>query len=251
MTKLAQRDANGIVTAYGGDASVQIKIPRDRSMLSILGSSTAGKICTGYEYREDGYVYLEDKRIKKWYVSVSTFGNDIQVWEPSLDDVVALEARYWRVKQAGMYWYINFHQPLVKKIYDAGGHAHAKILHSECDVPWYLYDVGYREPYGLCVGFNWCDRVPESPVNLDLGQEYYQLDCYSRSVGQRSWKFSRALMRAIDHYLAKRLPDKAGVILKLSINGRNYFYRSELGRGGFCSWEKLVWPPNEIVEIVL
>ena len=71
-----------------GNATAQI--PSDISMLSIFANNSF--IGDG-EYRDDGWVYVNDKPIKKWYKKYE----DIRYWEPKLSHIKELQNSYFNV----------------------------------------------------------------------------------------------------------------------------------------------------------
>lgn len=67
-------------------------------------------------------------------------------------------------------------------------------------------------------------------------------------LGWRVFFFRTILERALENWLLHKAP-KAEVdkVLRVTINGRQYWYRGE--QRTIVEWVKLIWPPDEIQDV--
>lgn len=240
MDLIINRDENGLVES----GSTSCEIPQDMSMLDVLGNNPMIDLAT---YAKDGWVYVNGNRVRKWFQR----WDRINVWPPVFEDVVTLEARRWKVFQKVNKFYYETWKPLFDELAEVG-QAHAKPNHKyKGDKKWWLYKSRFEELYkSNYLSFDWVDE-PETKLNLEIGQKYYNVDRKMRRYYGYAGKFRTILTEAINRYLSDKCKAKKdGITLKLVINGRIYWYTSVMSIVGF-KWEKVSWPDDNMIEVVL
>lgn len=239
MAEKISRDNKGVVKAE----DMECKIPQDISMLSVLGLNP---FIDKAEYAEDGWVYVEGKKVRKWFQSYDR----ITIWGPVLDDVAALEARHWKVLQYVRKFYNETWLPARREL-EKVKQAHAKPTHRYTgNKGWWLYkvrefDTNYQS---YPISFDWVDE-PKEKLNLEIGQKYYHIDQQLHRYYKYALLFRTVLRRAIDLYLFKNhKPLRDGITLQLNINDRIYWYASTMGQWA-VEWQKVAWPEDEVMQI--
>jgi hypothetical protein len=222
---------------------ISLKIPKNETALAILASNPQG-IVNGASFEEDGWIYIDGKRIKKWFTTISSdsWSGRTRIWEPILKDVASLEQRYQRMRERrNKFWYEKF-VPAFKAVVEK---QIAYAQPTRAPGKWWKYYSG-----GESIGFDWLDEKPANPENLDIGQHYYEMDRRMMRYRRYFHKFRIALERAIGNILRDNKPDKDNLILRLTINGRSYWYVS--GYNGYTHiWTKMAWPEDEIIEVTV
>jgi hypothetical protein len=61
-------------------AGMQAEIPSDTTALSLLFNN---KFISGGKYENDGYIYVDNKPVRKWFKNVE----NVKVWFPILEDL--------------------------------------------------------------------------------------------------------------------------------------------------------------------
>lgn len=174
---------------------------------------------------------------------------------PVIRDIVSLESRRWRAIQYRTRWHKEKFIPAFDALFEVGN-AHVKVSHKHTGTKkWWLYSTKDNgSPYGKAYSFKWVDE-PENPQNTEIGQCFYALDRFSSNIYNRVEKFNIVLNRAFEVILHgphfNERPDKEGVTRRYVINGRHYYYRSCFNSHGILTWKKLLWPENDLEEIVL
>jgi len=239
MNTVIERNAEGVVKA--GDVSCII--PKGESMLAVLGVNPM--INCGV-YAEDGWIYVNGDRVKKWFRKFE----HITIWPPVLKDLVMLERRRSAIKEKVNNYYNNVWQPIFEEMV-AAGQAHAIPTHKyqggKC---WWLYTSHVYQGKGYSIGFDWVDE-PAKRINHELGQRYYNMERKLHRYYGYAGMFHTILKQAIDEYLRKNFPpEKDGITLKLILNGRIYWYTSYTTQYR-PEWKKVAWTEAEIMEITL
>lgn len=241
MGMIIERNCDGVVKA----GNTTCEIPQDMSMLAVLGNNP---MIHSAKYKEDGWIYVDDKRVQKWFRR----WDRINVWPPVLEDVAALEDRRWKVLQKTNEFYAKTWKPVFDEMIQAGK-AHAKPTHNYVgDRQWWLYRVSdFDERYlTRFISFDWVDE-PEEKLNQELGQKYYEIDRQLERYYKYSGLFRTILGVAIDHHLRDNYPpERDGITLKFVINGRVYWYNSVMGHCR-AEWRKASWPETEMIELNL
>lgn len=253
-----KRNSKGEVSIDGKHIAT---IPQDRTMLSVLSDNPAPFNGTAV-FGKDFWVYVDGKPVRKWLQNVcgeevGNGGSGVRVWMPNLKDVSKLEARYWKQLEA----YNKFYKDCWRPTFDAVAKvkkAHCKVSHKfeGNNPPWWLYGGDKNG-----ISFNWCDEIPKKPLNLKIGQKYYDTDLRLNTIVARKYKFRIALESAIIGELDKVTGSRHGYTetknaingeqICFEINGRRYWYHSGFNRHGVAQWKILSWPesPTKFIKI--
>lgn len=205
------------------------------------------------EYRKDGWIYINNKPIKKWFRNCySPDGNSggVRIWEPILSDVSALEARRWRMKERKDRFYNEIWKPAYDAVIEAG-EAYAKPVHEFTgELKWWRYYRTDYENWPAGLSWDWAED-PGKPKNFEIGQLYYNLDRQIERYYKYVDLFNIVLESAIYKYLqGEHSPERAGITFRLVLNGRNYWYTSEYV-GHAIEWVNTSWPESPMIEIVM
>lgn len=219
-----------------------VKIPSDRTALSMLRHNP---FQNGDEFRSDGFVYNNGKKVRKWFSSLGHQSKAI-VWEPKLNDLKAMEALRWKGILYLQNWFEKASDPFFEKLRKIAKNQELQCIFQYGE-KW--FKVTFR-PTENSYSAN-LKAVSEKtavllPVNGELGKEYYTLSRRTQVVARRKWLCGVAFKRAFDTWQYEN--DKApvpvfGKILKLNINGRVYWFQ-----GKEDHWEKLCWPEEQPTE---
>jgi hypothetical protein len=192
------------------------------------------------DYREDGWIYVDGKPVKKWFKNIEM----ISVWFPIFENLHKLQSRYFTINQRYKdYMKKEYHKAFeqVEKV----GKAHAKITHkyegSDID-PWWLYRAD-KYPNQRGITWDWV-KTPEKPTNLEIGNAYYKVTQRIGQLGGRVYKFRTILEYAINKKLWD-IKGEYGQILQFKIGDRIYWFQY----GCNNVWVKLAFPEDNIKVI--
>ncbi len=238
MTQIiANRNKKGVVTINTGKETVTATIPPTRSMIGMIGVN--GLIPNG-EYREDGWVYLNNMPVRKWHSTVEGH----RLWEPKLNNVIALYKVYKATQAANDKAWENI-RVVIQKLWK--GHkqgdkviAHAfpahhtdnEINNEKNDPDWWEYEV-HDDGYGVSFGFHWTNGKPAKLQHPKEGQLLYELE-------RRWWDNTcrRAYLAKTIFYAAMKrsLPKATGnKILSLQFGEDTFWFRTE-SKGPKIHW---------------
>jgi hypothetical protein len=199
----------------------------------------------GEENRADGWIYKKGKPDRKWFDQIQ----GIWIWEPKLKNIPALEEKYWKMVQYARKFHEECWHPAAQALI-AVGEAHAQIDHQYVGQipPWWLYKANEEGS----IGFEWVDE-PENPINLKIGQAFYQLENKAKQVYGRKWKFKVVFERALEKWIFKEVgyPKCGEQTLRVTINNRIYWFCSRLNRHGIAVWEKLAWAEDHVEDLTI
>jgi len=212
-----------------------MKIPNNTSALMVFANNSVSS--EDRDYREDGWVYNDQgEKIKKWYKRI----NDILVWFPIMDDIIKIEERLKvQVDRARTY-----HNKILLPVYEElkkVGKAHAKVTHKysgDMDPYWlYTYNNNKGER-SEGISFKWVDK-PEDPLNLGIGNAYYNYDNRFTELSTRAGMFKSILEHSIKRKTYD-IPGNYGEQLCINVNESYYWFV----HGGH-TWEPLSFPDNK------
>lgn len=195
----SNRNEQGIVSVTDDTGRVvTAKIPCDRSMLGML--ATNGILPNG-EYREDGWVYLNNKPVRKWH---SRF-EQITIWEPKMDNLTSLYDLYKKTNDNfNVVWKATF--DIMMSIWDGKRPAKA---HTYTNGSWWEFDI---HDYGYGLGISVVSRLEEKPkkvTNVRAGNKLWKLDSRRSDLSKRCWKtriiFFEALRRSLPKATANKI----------------------------------------------
>jgi hypothetical protein len=208
-------------------------IPKNVTMLSIFAENPF--IPEG-DYREDGWIYINDKPVKKWFKKIE----EVSVWFPIFEDLHKLQSRYFAVNSR----YADY----IKKVYhnafeqvEKVGKAHARVTHiydGEDIDPWWLYRAD-KYPNQKGISWDWV-KTPEKPLNLEIGDAYYKAERRLRQIGGRIYKFKVVLEHAINEKIGG-IKGGQGQILQFKIGDRSYWFQKSQ-----FTWNKLAFPEDDV-----
>jgi hypothetical protein len=202
----------GSTLTVGGTTAT---IPEDITALSILSNNS---FVPKGEYRDDGYIYVDNKPVKKWFKSIE----QIRVWFPVLEDIKNLQRRYKSVKEKYTKYWLTVNKPAYEAVVKVKK-AHAKITHkySGSYDPWWLYE---SKKWGYSgISFDWV-KEPENPVNLEIGNEYYRSTQRLEQLGGRVSMFRNVLMSALNSKVYK-IKGECGELLQVKVLDTVYWYQ--------------------------
>ena len=229
---------------------VTVKVPNDRSMLSLFSENNSFN--DGEVYAKDGYVYLNKKKLRKWFGARSGWNS---FWPPLLDQVPRLENTYQRLSKRNnaiwrKLWDIVEQLAATSPTKKNEWQAHGKTSHR-----WRLYTVSRgahsRNPNELSFGFEWLDKKPTKLIQPKLGQQLCDRDQKTHAY---RWRYlvQELLNDAIIKYINKNFPDKARTcdeLFEVLINGRRYIYVVKYNRHGVEEAQKLAWPGDSLNQV--
>ena len=224
------------------DGKAVCTVPADRSMLSVFDGNSS--VLVGGDYRTDGWIYLDGKRMKKYLVRQE----GVRFWEPVKKDIAKLEARYWKVLEYARKHFVETWRPAAEALVKVKK-AHVKVeelAKSQNIDPWRLYNgrPTTDSDWGG-ISFDWVP-TPKKPVHLKIGTTYYNVSNRQDELWGRVSKFRKILELAIGGLLFSKehrpTTREFGRTLKLTINGRIYWYTCV--SQGVAWWQKINWPED-------
>lgn len=236
------------------DNELSYKVPKNRSMLSVISDNykTSNAV---YDFRNDGWVYVDDKKLKKWCITRER----IRLWEPKLKDIKALNNLYNKAFTNYKKYSTEVVSPLYDELYSLGGVGHCKPTHkySGKQGMWWKYTISEVPCYGKGVtGIScviWEERKPKNPLNVELTTKYYHASKRSEELANRYQKCKTILMAAIEDYLRENYPleiKDQGKLLSLNIGFDTFLFICEVSGRGYCFW-KLISHNDKMIEVTL
>lgn len=248
-TLILERNKDGVAII---DGETIIKVSPQRSILSYANS----EFINGGYYADDGYIYdfegnhlLFGSTKRKHMQKAYSEEDRVLVWEPIKEDLKKLEHRRWKILQAVKKFIKTIWKPAYNKILELN-QAHAQVKHKyqgEKDL-WWLYSIcdfsGKK-----AITWDWVDK-PNKPINLDIGNSYYYINKRLEDLLKRERKFNTAFRWALEEFTRKQEdPNGYNLNLKITINGRDYWFASVMQRSGKFSWDMRVFPENKTIEM--
>jgi hypothetical protein len=239
--KLLERTKDGVTNISDKNGGTfQIKVPENRSALSVVGFNT---VWSSGDYREDGWVYIDDKPVHKWFVHI----NGVRVWEPRLTDLNHLYKLFKKVKNANTkHW--NKIEDILKQLWSKAGKrtteikAHCIPTHKfewyDDTQPWWVFKV---QPFNrddgteaLSFSFDWLDTKPEKVLNRKLGEALYQAEQYWwGSTSPRLGKVRSVFYTAMKRTLPEAIDEK---VICMKFDEDTFWFYTKRTQYGF-QWE--------------
>jgi hypothetical protein len=232
---MAKKSGKFLMERKGTKVSVEgatATVPSTVSMLSVFGLNSF--IPSG-DYRDDGWIYIKNKPVKKWFKTA----NNVTVWFPILEDIHKLQDRYLEAcKKCKDYLpkYSSAYKQLEKV-----GQAHAKVAHkySGDGDPWWLY-TSEKYPGYKGISWDWVE-TPKKLINLETGNAYYKASKRLEQLNGRKWKFRTVLEYAIFGKVCAIKADSIGQVLQFKVGKKIYWFQMSQH-----SWEKLLFPEDDV-----
>jgi len=213
-------------------SSITANFPADRSSLGIISHNN---VFDGDDFRDDGYVYRNNKKVRKWF---SSMGDWEHFWHPVLNDIPRLESLYHRLMERNhRHWDVLWKH--VEKIVSTVSpkqryNETVYIVHAQpyrtcnqapgkCWV-YYIHNLkGHPGKYSF--GFDWVD-IPEKFEHLEFGNMLYHL--YVNASGAFRNKVYEVFKRACEqHLFSFGRGEKHKVFNEFLVNGRKYIFHTQ------------------------
>lgn len=219
-----ERNSEGVVNFSDG---TQIQMPSSMSLLSI-----GDTIVDGGKYENDGYIYLNGERVKKWLRRYTE--EQILLWPPHVTDIKYLYPIYVKVqKRRNEAW--DKVSETVKEIEATGNPiAHTKPTHKFKPLygeTWWVYRISN---YGF--GFDWIGE-PEDKVNLELGDKLYKQERRAMEWAGKYHKVKKVLLDAIIDTLPKEI--KKATMCKVQVGEHHFLFQATPNRYGVFLWNHI------------
>ncbi len=213
------------------NGTLKATIPDDISMLSVF---TMNDFIHGGNYRDDGWIYVDNKPIRKWFRKVDS----VLLWFPKLRDLIYLQDKYDWIYRVYRKYNQEVYRPIAERLIKAKG-AHARVTHKYKgnNDPWWFFTASEEG-----IGWDWVD-TPAKPKNLALGDEYYRKSHRGDQLGSRVYLFRRVLEQAIASHVSK-IKGNEGQILQFQLGEKIYWF--ERSR---YSWNKVAFPSDDIITV--
>ncbi len=254
MNVVAERNEKGLVKLNNG---TKFTVPLTHSMLSIFGDHNP--IINGAEYRDDYWIYVNGKRVKKWFVSDSR-GNVKLLWPPNLrpSNMARLEDVAYRLQQKSHRLWKEFWS-MCEEARKRGGSQHywsedEIIVHvpgtkNSCE--WQDKDT-YRAFSCNEKGVSSLWHKPNKKLqHPDLGRKMAPLYDYQAQVHARATKmfyfFHKTAAEVVEAKCDKYTLPYETQIARLTVNGREYTFRV----GGQTGMKvEMISRGHSIIEVV-
>lgn len=125
---------------------------------------------------------------------------------------------------------------------------------------WWAYDYhDSGKPYGWGYSFDWIEE-PQEKINHDLGQALYDSREKNDRLNGRVWVLEQVLKAELSQYiyniyswnwLEENQLTQREKIIKITLQGDEYWYKIGRARHGVPIWENFIWQNNTIEEIEL
>lgn len=201
-TLLFSRNAEGEVKLANG---ITFNVPKTRTALSFLNEFN--HIENGDSIKENGWIYKDGVKYKKWFRSYSRFGID-KVWEPHLYDLPFLCDLYLKLKKDCAQKHNETWDLLRKfkgKKKEVNVAAPGPKIKKDNSTKYVLYNV-HNHGDGLSYSVDW--HVPEEnlPADTIINDEtkrlYYLKECFERR-GKVFYAIQTYLQECVLRFLPK------------------------------------------------
>lgn len=122
---------------------------------------------------------------------------------------------------------------------------------------WWLYEYSETKGIGWGWSFSW-QKEPKEKLNHEFGQKWYELDQFSEKFSRREFILKMILIELLRRYIYEIynhqwLEDNqfSNKIVKINLNGDEYWYKIGRTRSGHPVWENFIWQNNKTEEINL
>ncbi len=215
MSVVFTRDKEGVVKTPEGT----FKVPKNRSALSMFDQM----IMDGDEFNEDGWVYKNGEKYRKWFVTLqgtNYWDKPAKVWEPRLFDqnqIKILEKkRYkiaiWMQKQNAIYG------DIIREVWERGKFSGLRKSTSGKE-GWVVFR-DYREEDRPVISWNW-EEKPSAIIDQELCNLYCSMEKRIRECGRRLEVANLGFFNLINNIYSKN----SKTVLDLEINYRRYLFQ--------------------------
>lgn len=223
------RNSDGVVS----DGNISVTIPKDRSFLSVLNGKNV--IDNGSSFNEDGYIYRDGIRIRKWFTRIRDHKG--YIWHPKLDDIVYCEAKFHKMSQYRDNWYkANW----------------STVFNNMPEKCYYFHNIGKNSGWKMLekskdgISNDWVNivEVEDNKINQLAGNLWENYDKKSCIIGDRYWMFYKVFLECVNKRFWRKF-NRYIKIINFNVNGRDYFIKYD--RDGI----EFIGMNNEILREVI
>lgn len=223
-------------------STFEITVPPTRSAVSILSADNG--IPDGVEFRDDGYIYRDGRRLRKYFVYHPRWKH---YWEPG-DEPGRLARLYSRLQTR---FQVTFERlsSVAQEIIATGrrvsrdGESYFVADHRRPDGSWEQHWI--RPEGGWVYGF--ARAEVKRPINQELGEKFHRLERYAYgTVGTRAAEVGSLLELKLARLLREKglYPEHSGVMIEVDVGDQKVWMLSHGLKNGVLL--KLSNPPAKI-----
>jgi hypothetical protein len=221
-------------------SEIKFQLSPTRTALSVVGFN---KICDGDNFTEDGWVYNNGQKVRKWFVRLDA-DHEYRFWEPKFDNIKLLEQKRWKWLQRAN----KICMPLWKKIFN-------KCKKEKKLGGWVKFSEkaeGWVEITASETGISWNYVKKENikHINQKLINEYFATEKRIETCYGRAKLFDIAFRKAVERqYMKKWEKESLESNIHLIINGRDYWLKkNDMPYGDFFIFVSLPEHTHHITE---
>ena len=192
----------------------------------------------GEIHSDDGYVYRDGVKLRKWFSNISGYQRRKYFWHPCLKEIAKIENLYHKLSARR-----TFSWERMEEIFEQVTQVSTPILryHEQTWIahakPTHLYEPGeksywifylYKQYIGgkkqFTFNFDWVVE-PEVKILPELGQEMYRANRYNTTCHSRAGIIHLFLLEAIKQHIKSRYGSHTNErrVFQYLINGRMYW----------------------------
>jgi len=229
----------------------KIKVPVDRGASAMIANNKLPDAKGTITFALDGWIKDSNgKKLKKWFGTIGGYGNRYRVWEPKLDDISAIEAVMWRCytkvredfeKGAWFRVWEEIKEHDIKKAYFQGSKGE-----------WGYIEFNNDPQMGWTYGLHWVASEArlnpnyhrETPYNTTFYKRFAEANKrYTTLLNRKSIaaEFFHAAMNRKLYEMRPKQMKELGKLLKVTVNGRNYWYVAAAYEGSSVMYWKFMY----------
>lgn len=193
---------------------ISVTVPKNRSFLGVLNEKNIFN--DGDSFDEDGYVYQNGTRLRKWFTKIRDHKG--YIWHPKLDDIVYCESKFHKISNYRDNWYKINWPTVFSNIPEKYYYFHNNSKNSG----WKIIE---KSKDGISTDWVNTNEVEEDKINQQAGDLYEIYNKKSRIVGDRYWMFYKVFLYSVEKAYWSKFNDTIKII-NIVVNGRNYFIRN-------------------------
>jgi len=232
METVFERNGNDVII---GDATVKI----EDNTVSAVSIFAKNPIYDETIYCKDGWIrdMRTGKQLSKFFMPI--WNTKSVIWEPKLDNIAKIEQSRWNVLQHYNKKRDKLYNPVIEALKksrwacvkhpdERNAYFHIKIVES-CYGP--LLDIHVLRKD---------DKVPQQR-NKQLALNYIYVNNILNFWKKQCYKFNSALLQSVaKKYSTSMYERHDSKIMKLTINGREYWFEASRGFAYFCLPEDII-----------
>jgi hypothetical protein len=229
---------------------VKFELPESMSVLALVGGRN--QIDNGDVFSEDGWVYNEGRRIRKWFLPLDIGGShSSRVWEPKLcgrkANIATLEEKRWRIHQKTLKKMEKEWKEILEKVRKSRPALGNLPGTSRQIVLLYVKDYNYiswkdvgEDSFGVYLPPSVDKYLKDAEENQMLIDDYFRYEKLAMRYNKYCLLFKEAFNLAIKRFISSLGCKDVDKIINFVINGRSYLYRYD---GTIIAF------PNDILDI--